>query len=91
MLMQQLFKAKDFLISKGIDKPAIGIVLGTGMHQLLDLIHVKQAIPYSTIPGFPVSTVEFHKGNLIYGVVGDKHILVMQGDFIFMKVILCRK
>ncbi len=65
--MQQLFKAKDFLISKGIDKPAIGIVLGTGMHRLLDLMHIKQTILYSAIPGFPVSTVEFHKGNLIYG------------------------
>ena len=81
--MQQLFKAKDFLISKGIDKPAIGIVLGTGMHRLLDLIHVKQAIPYSAIPGFPVSTVEFHKGNLIYGTFEDKNILVMQGRLHF--------
>lgn len=79
--MDQLYKAKEFLLSKGVDNPVIGIVLGTGLHQLINHVDVKQNIPYTEIPGFPVSTVEFHKGNLIYGTIGDKNVLVMQGRF----------
>ncbi|HVK96799.1 MAG TPA: hypothetical protein VM368_03225, partial [Flavisolibacter sp.] len=64
--MVEFIKAKDFLYQQGITEPEIGAVLGTGLHQLLNHIDVKQTIPYQEIPGFPVSTVEFHKGNLIY-------------------------
>jgi len=77
--MEQLKKAKDYLTGAGIEQPAVGIVLGTGMHRLLDDVNIQQAIPYERIPGFPVSTVEFHKGNLIYGTIGHKNVLVMQG------------
>ncbi|SRR6266496_793395 len=77
--MEQLLIAKDFLQKKGFDTPEIGIVLGTGLHQLVKHIKVTQSIPYQEIPGFPVSTVEFHKGNLIYGRMGEKKVLVMQG------------
>lgn len=77
--MQEFQKTRDFLIENKISHPDIGIVLGTGLHRLLDFINVKQTIPYSQIPGFSVSTVEFHKGNLIYGTMGNKNILVMQG------------
>jgi purine-nucleoside phosphorylase len=47
----------------------------------LNYNETKQTIPYTDIPGFPVSTVEFHKGNLIYGNIGNKNILIMQGRF----------
>lgn len=77
--MQEFQKTRNFLIENKISHPDIGIVLGTGLHRLLDFINVKQTIPYSQIPGFSVSTVEFHKGNLIYGTMGNKNILVMQG------------
>ena len=79
--MEQLNKAKDFLTGLGVHKPSIGIVLGTGLHQLLNYIDVKLTIPYTDIPNFPVSTVEFHKGNLIYGTIADQNVLVMQGRF----------
>jgi purine-nucleoside phosphorylase len=79
--MQELITAKDFLKKKGIDNPQVGIVLGTGLHQLLQYVDIKQNIPYTEIPGFPVSTVEFHKGNLIYGSIGEKNVLIMQGRF----------
>jgi purine-nucleoside phosphorylase len=79
--MQQLNEAKEFLIEKGIDYAETGIVLGTGLHQFINLIEVTHTIPYSEIPHFPVSTVEFHKGNLVYGKIGDKKVLVMQGRF----------
>jgi purine-nucleoside phosphorylase len=77
--MEQLHKAKGFLLSKGIVNTTTGIVLGTGLHQLINYVDVKQTIPYSQIPNFPVSTVEFHKGNLIYGTIANKNVLVMQG------------
>lgn len=70
-----------YLVDKGITNPVTGIVLGTGLHQLLDHVVVKQTIPYADIPGFPVSTVEFHKGNLIYGTIANKNVLIMQGRF----------
>jgi purine-nucleoside phosphorylase len=79
--MEEFLKAKDYLLKQGVEKPEIGIVLGTGLHQLLNHIDVKQTIPYSNIPGFPVSTVEFHKGNLIYGTLAGRNVLIMQGRF----------
>ncbi|MDN3656672.1 purine-nucleoside phosphorylase [Ferruginibacter paludis] len=80
-MMDQLNEAKDYLKLKGISNADVGIVLGTGLHHLVSLIEVIQTIPYSDIPNFPVSTVEFHKGNFIYGRIGDKKVLVMQGRF----------
>ncbi|MBC7629124.1 purine-nucleoside phosphorylase [Ferruginibacter sp.] len=79
--MEQLNNVKDFLTEAGIHNPTIGIVLGTGLHQLLNFIDIKKTIPYTDIPGFPVSTVEFHKGNFIYGTIANKNIVVMQGRF----------
>jgi len=77
--MKIIGDTKSFLTGKGYKNPEIGIVLGTGMHHLLDHVDVKQSIAYSDIPGFPVSTVEFHKGNLIYGTIAGKTVLIMQG------------
>jgi len=70
-----------FLREKKIIQPSIGVVLGTGLHQLVHYVDVEQTIAYADIPGFPVSTVEFHKGNLIYGSIADKKVLLMQGRF----------
>ncbi len=79
--MKNLTITRDFLIAQKIIQPQIGIVLGTGLHQLLHYIDVQQTIPYSEIPGFAVATVEFHKGNLVYGTIAGKNILMMQGRF----------
>ncbi len=79
--MELLYKAKKYLQEKGIDNPLTGVVLGTGLHQLINEIEVKLTIPYSAIPGFPLSTVEFHKGNLVYGTISDHNVLIMQGRF----------
>ena len=81
--MPELKQATEFLIENKITDPSVGIVLGTGLHKLLDFINIKRTIPYSEIPGFPVSTVEFHKGNLVYGTIGNKTVLIMQGRFHF--------
>lgn len=61
--------------------PEIGVVLGTGLNKLLQHIEIIQSFSYSSIPNFPVSTVEYHKGNLIYGSLGGKKLVVMQGRF----------
>lgn len=74
-------EAAAFLRAKNITQATVGIVLGTGLHKLLDYVDVEQTIAYSDIPNFPVSTVEFHKGNLVYGNIGGKKVLIMQGRF----------
>ena len=76
-------EAAAFLQSKNIIQPIIGVVLGTGLHKLTELLNIEQTVAYSDIPHFPVSTVEFHKGNLIYGNIGNKKVLMMQGRFHF--------
>ena len=71
----------SFLKAKGMEKPVVGIVLGTGLGALIKNIVVKITIPYSDIPGFPEATVEFHKGNLIFGFLNKVPVVVMQGRF----------
>jgi purine-nucleoside phosphorylase len=79
--VEQLIKAKDLLLSHGFLNPDTGIVLGTGLNEFLNSIDIITSIPYSEIPGFALSTVEFHKGNLIYGKIENKNVVVMQGRF----------
>jgi len=69
----------SFLANKGIEAPQIGIVLGTGLGAMVNEIEVKVALNYDEIPNFPVSTVEFHKGKLLYGKLEGKMVLAMQG------------
>lgn len=63
------------------EMPAIGIILGTGLGELVDHIEIKKVLEYSTIPDFPVSTVEGHSGKLIFGNLGGKYVMAMQGRF----------
>ena len=63
--------------------PKTAIILGTGLGQLASEITDKNEIPYTEIPNFPVSTVEGHKGKLIFGKLGGIDILAMQGRFHF--------
>ncbi len=81
MTQQQLDETVDYLIKKGFDKPEIGIVLGTGLGQLADAIENPVVAHYNHIPYFPLATVEFHSGKLIYGEIEDKKVVVMQGRF----------
>ncbi len=62
-------------------EPAIGIILGTGLGGLVDVVEVVDSIDYGDIPGFPVSTVEGHKGRLIWGYLEGKRVVAMQGRF----------
>lgn len=61
--------------------PETAIILGTGLGALVDSIEDTQYISYTEIPNFPVSTVEGHSGNLIFGYLGGKRVMAMQGRF----------
>ena len=62
-------------------EPEVGIILGTGLGGLVNHIEIAHSIPYNEIPNFPVSTVEGHAGRLIFGVLGGKKVVAMQGRF----------
>lgn len=60
-------------------EPEIGIILGTGLGGLVDEIEIEKQLMYSNIPGFPISTLEFHSGKLIFGMLAGKKVVAMQG------------
>ena len=74
-------EAVAFLRTKTAATPGIGIILGTGLGGLVKDIAVETVIDYSEIPHFPVSTVESHKGKLIFGTLAGKSVVAMQGRF----------
>ncbi|MBX9780991.1 MAG: purine-nucleoside phosphorylase [Chitinophagaceae bacterium] len=80
-IIQSIDTAAAFIQSKISAKPTVGIVLGTGLGALVDKIAVSLRLPYAEIPFFPVSTVSFHKGNLLFGKIGDVQVVVMEGRF----------
>lgn len=70
-----------FLQERGFESPEIGIILGTGLGQIIDKVDVLAEVSYNHIPNFPTATVEFHKGKLIYGTLAGKKVILMQGRF----------
>ena len=83
-MINQLNEATDYLRKHGIVSPEVGVILGTGLgNKFVEKIKNPISINYNSIPHFPISTVEFHKGKLIYGEVKGKKILAMQGRFHF--------
>lgn len=81
MTKKQLQESVAYLISKGFDTPEIGIVLGTGLGKLVDEIENPIEAHYNHIPFFPLATVEFHAGKLVFGTIEGKKVVVMQGRF----------
>ena len=80
-MLEKIKQTADYLRGKVADMPRIAIILGTGLGPLADLIENKTVIPYSEIPNFPVSTVEGHSGNFIFGTLAGKRVMAMQGRF----------
>lgn len=80
-MLEQFKESAAFIQSRTKVKPTIGIILGTGLGGLVKEINVIDEIPYDQIPNFPVSTVESHSGKLIFGELGGKHVVAMQGRF----------
>ena len=82
-MLKEIKKSAIFLKQKTKFNPKTGIILGTGLGGLVDQIKIKHSIQYKDIPYFPLSTVEGHSGKLIFGKLGEKDVVAMQGRFHF--------
>jgi len=80
-MLNQIKETTSYIIDQINVKPQYGIILGTGLGALVNEIEIQKTIPYEEIPNFPVSTVESHSGKLIFGLLGGKSVVVMQGRF----------
>ena len=80
-MLEKINKAAEFVKEKIDGTPEVGIILGSGLGNFGNRIENSVKIPYSDIPGFPVSTVEGHSGRLIFGDLGGKKVVAMQGRF----------
>lgn len=80
-MIKYIEETADYLKEKGFENPEVGIILGTGLGQLINEITIIKEISYNHIPNFPTATVEFHKGKLIFGELEGKKVVVMQGRF----------
>ncbi|MEP4534927.1 MAG: purine-nucleoside phosphorylase [Cyclobacteriaceae bacterium] len=80
-MLKKVEQATEYLKQEGFEAAETGIILGTGLGGLIDQIDIIKSVAYTEIPHFPVSTVEFHKGKLIYGKLEGKTIIAMQGRF----------
>ncbi|XP_013784241.1 purine nucleoside phosphorylase-like, partial [Limulus polyphemus] len=70
-----------FILSRTSQRPEIGIICGTGMGGLADILYEKESFPYKEIPDFPVSTVPGHLGFLVFGKLNGTQVICMQGRF----------
>ena len=82
-MLQTIKESATFLKERTNYKPQVGIILGTGIGGLVAEIEIEHSISYKDIPHFPVSTVEGHSGRLIFGNLGGKQVVAMQGRFHF--------
>lgn len=80
-MLEKIKESAAYIQLKTSVKPSIGIILGTGLGGLVKEINVIDTISYEDIPNFPVSTVESHSGKLIFGELGGKKVVAMQGRF----------
>ena len=80
-MLKQIKNTANFLKQKTNCNPKAGIILGSGLGSFVDEVEIKFSIAYNEIPDFPTSTVEGHEGKLIFGLIDDKEVVVMQGRF----------
>lgn len=80
-LMKELKETAKFLKKQYRETPQAGIILGSGLGNFVDEIEVEKEVAYGDIPNFPVSTVEGHKGKLIFGKLSGKTVVAMAGRF----------
>ena len=81
IMLEKIKESAEYIASKVKDMPKTAVILGTGLGELVNHIEITETIPYSEIPNFPVSTVEGHSGKMIFGRLGNKRIMAMQGRF----------
>ena len=80
-MIEKIKQTAAFICERTAFEPEVGIILGTGLGGLVNHIEIAHSLPYNEIPNFPVSTVEGHAGRLIFGTLGGKKVVAMQGRF----------
>ena len=80
-LLSAINETLDVIRKKTQGEYPVGIILGTGLGGLVKEINIAHEIDYSELPHFPLSTVESHKGKLIFGTIGEKKVVAIQGRF----------
>ncbi len=80
-MLEKIKETAEFIKNRMTTSPETAIILGTGLGSLVNEIKDKYEINYHEIPNFPVSTVEGHSGKLIFGKLGEKDVMAMQGRF----------
>src|ERR1700743_2202375 len=79
-MLESIQRTTQYIKSRiGDFEPEIGIILGTGLGGLVNEVEVEKQLMYSNIPDFPISTLEFHSGKLIFGMLAGKKVVAMQG------------
>ena len=90
-MLAKIKETADFIKSKINATPEFAIILGSGLGKLKDEVEPIHVLKYSEIPNFPQTTVVGHGGELIYGLLEGKKVLMMSGRFITMKGITYRQ
>lgn len=80
-MLKKIYDAVEYIRKRTGMQPASGVVLGSGLGSFVNEIKIEEEISYHEIPHFPISTVEGHKGRLIFGYLDDKPVVVMSGRF----------
>jgi purine-nucleoside phosphorylase len=82
-MWEQVQETVSFIKEKTNFTPEYGVILGSGLGSFTDDIKIEFTLPYTEIPNFPISTVQGHKGALVFGTIGTKKVVAMQGRFHF--------
>lgn len=80
-LMSRINEARDYILNRVDIVPEIALILGSGLGDMAEEVEEKTAIDYKDIPNFPVSTVQGHKGRLVFGTLSGRKTVFMQGRF----------
>lgn len=82
-MWEKVQETVNYIQSKINFSPEYGVILGSGLGGFTEDIQIEFTLPYGEIPNFPVSTVQGHKGALVFGTIGNKKVVAMQGRFHF--------
>lgn len=81
MFYDKVKESADYIMDRVTLRPHVGIILGSGLGELVNIMEDKEIVPYEDIPHFPHSSVAGHAGNLVFGRIGGNHVLAMQGRY----------
>ena len=79
ILLAEIDRLVDIIRARTSHQPEIGMILGSGLGSLADLVENRDIIPYQELPSWPVSTIQGHQGRLVFGLLEGKPVVIMQG------------